>query len=66
MVLSPSLPAIGEYWYVYSLKMAGHTDIVGRFIPAILLECEDFVSFLPAIMTSCKHYCRPLEANYAI
>ena len=39
-----------------------HTDIMGRFIPAILLECDDFSTFLPAIRTSCKGYCLPLEA----
>ena len=39
-----------------------HTLIVGRFIPAILLKCDDFSTFLKAIRTSCKTYCRPLEA----
>ena len=39
-----------------------HTDIVGRFIPAILLECDDFSTFLPAIRTSCEAYYRPPEA----
>ena len=67
MVHSPS----GEYWYVYSashrrilvclfMQNGSHTDRVGCFIPAILLKCEDFVSFLPAIRTSCRHYCRPI------
>ena len=39
-----------------------HIDIVGRFIPSILLKCDDFWTFLSAIRTSCKAYCRPLEA----
>ena len=39
-----------------------HTDIVACFISAILLKCDDFVTFLSAIRTSCKAYCRPPEA----
>ena len=39
-----------------------HTHIVGRFIPAILLEYDDFCTFLPAIRTSCNASCPPLEA----
>ena len=62
MVHSPSLPAIGRILVCLFTPNGRHTHIVGRFIPAILLKCDDFSTFLPAIRTSCKAYCRPLEA----
>ena len=70
------LEAIIRHWMVHSTLSASHrtilvcllmpngshTHTVGRFITAILLECDDFFTILPAIMTSWKAYCRPLEA----
>ena len=39
-----------------------HIDIVGCFMQAILLECDDFSTFRPAIKTSGEAYCRQIEA----
>ena len=44
------------------MRNGSHTHTVGRFITAILLECDDFFTILRAIRTSCKAYCCPLEA----